>query len=103
VRKLTPIEGKSQMGLEYKWVDDNEITNRLRVHDPDPTHPGSNSANGWVARWQQKGGYYDPSTGGFAHKNSHVPKSPFYNPAAANNTHIPIQTPNSSLTDLMKK
>ncbi len=55
--------------LEYKWVDENGITNRLRIHDPDPSHPGSNAANGWVARWQQKKGYYDLTKGDFAHKN----------------------------------
>ncbi|WP_282176054.1 polymorphic toxin type 30 domain-containing protein [Vibrio nereis] len=102
VRKLKPVEGKSQMGLEYKWVDENGITNRLRIHDPDPTHPGSNAANGWIARWQQKGGYYDPIKGGFAHKNAHNTASPHYDPAAANNTHIPIQTPETWLMDLMK-
>ncbi|MET0027444.1 MAG: polymorphic toxin type 30 domain-containing protein [Candidatus Thiodiazotropha sp.] len=102
VRVLKPVEGKSQMGLEYKWVDENGITNRLRIHDPDPSHQGSNAANGWVARWQQKGGYYDPTTGGFAHKNAFNPKSPHYDPAAANNTHIPIQTPETWLINLMK-
>jgi hypothetical protein len=102
VRVLKPVEGKSQMGLEYKWVDENGITNRLRIHDPDPSHPGSNAANGWVARWQQKGGYYDPTTGSFAHKNAHNPASLHYDPAAANNTHIPIQTPEAWLMKLMK-
>jgi hypothetical protein len=102
VRKLKPVEGKSQIGLEYKWVDENGITNRLRIHDPDPSHPGSNAANGWVARWQQKGGYYDPTKGDFAHKNAHKPASPYYDSAAANNTHIPIQTPENELMDLMR-
>jgi hypothetical protein len=102
VRKLKPVEGKSQMGLEYKWVDENGITNRLRIHDPDPSHPGSNAADGWIARWQNKGGYYDPITGSFAHKNAHKQSSPHYDPAAANNTHIPIQTPEAWLMDLMK-
>ena len=102
VRKLKPVEGKSQIGLEYKWVDDDGITNRLRVHDPDPTHPGSNAANGWIARWQKQGGYYDPTTGSFAHKKAHKPTSPHYNPSAANNTHIPIQTPENWLQDIMR-
>jgi hypothetical protein len=102
VRKLKPVEGKSQMGLEYKWVDENGITNRLRIHDPDPTHAGSNAANGWIARWQQKGGYYNPETSSFAQKNAHKPESPFYDPTAANNTHIPIETPEAWLMDLMK-
>jgi hypothetical protein len=102
VRRLKPVDGKSQMGLEYKWVDENGITNRLRIHDPDPTHPGSNAANGWIARWQKKGGYYDPVSGDFAHRQAHNPDSPNYNPDAANNTHIPIQTPDSDLSDLMK-
>jgi hypothetical protein len=102
VRKLTPVEGKSQMGLEYKWIDTEGNTNRLRIHDPDPSHPGSNAANGWIARWQKKGGYYDPANGKFAHKNAHKPESPFYDPDAANNTHIPIQTPEVWLMTLMQ-
>jgi hypothetical protein len=103
VRKLTPAPGGSQVGLEYKWVDKNGVTNRLRVHDPDPyAGVGSNSAEGWTARWQAGGKYYDPIESSFRHKNVHNSASPHHDPAAANNTHIPIQTPEDGLIRLMK-
>jgi hypothetical protein len=101
MRRLTPVPGKSQVGLEYKWVDEDGVTNRVRLHDPDPSHPGSNSASGWTARWQRGGRYYDPARGDFASRNVHRPTSPHYDPVAANNTHIPIETPHQSLIDLM--
>ncbi|TDM05459.1 MAG: hypothetical protein C4K60_11820 [Ideonella sp. MAG2] len=103
VRRLTPAVGGSQVGLEYKWVDGNGVTNRLRMHDPDPSAGvGSNSAEGWTARWQVGKGYYDPINGDVRHPNVHNSASPFYDPAAANNTHIPIRTPEDWLLDLMK-
>ena len=101
-RKLKPVDGKSQIGLEYKWTDTNGHTNRLRFHDPDPSHPGSNSANGWIVRWQRQGRYYDPVNDDFAHRQAHNNASPNYDPEAANNTHIPIATPDDSLISLMK-
>lgn len=102
VRKLTPVSGKSQVGLEYKWKDGDGMTNRLRVHDPDPSHLGSNSASGWTARWQRGGKYYDPEAKKFQPKNAHRENSSKYDPDAANNTHIPIQTPSDSLIDIMR-
>jgi hypothetical protein len=103
VRKLTPAAGGSQVGLEYKWVDENGVTNRLRMHDPDPSAgAGSNSADGWTARWQVGKGYYDPIEDAVRHPNVHNSESPFYDSAAANSTHIPIQTPESWLADLMR-
>jgi hypothetical protein len=79
------------------------VTNRLRVHDPDPSAGvGSNSAEGWTARWQAGGKYYDPIESSFRHKNVHNSASPHHDPAAANNTHIPIQTPEDGLIRLMK-
>ncbi|WP_425427900.1 polymorphic toxin type 30 domain-containing protein [Terasakiispira papahanaumokuakeensis] len=45
------------MGLEYKWVDENGITNRLRIDDSDPIHYGSNVANGWIAHRADGGDY----------------------------------------------
>ena len=103
MRKLTPAEGGSQVGLEYKWVDENGVTNRLRVHDPDPSAgAGANSSEGWTGRWQSGRKYYDPIEGNFRHANVHKEASPFYDPAAANNTHIPVKTPEQWLIDLMK-
>jgi hypothetical protein len=103
MRKLTPVEGGSKVGVEYKWVDENGVTNRLRVHDADPSAPvGSNAAQGWVARHQVGGKYYDPEIGGLRPRNVHKPESPHYDPKAANDTHIPIETPDKSVSDLMK-
>jgi hypothetical protein len=103
MRRLTPVEGGSQVGVEYKWVDKNGITNRLRIHDPDLSAPaGSNAREGWIVRYQVGGKYYDPKTGGFQPRNHHKPESPHYNPEAANDTHIPIQTPDESIIDLMR-
>jgi hypothetical protein len=103
MRKLTPVEGGSKVGVEYKWIDENGVTNRLRVHDADPSAPvGSNAAQGWVARHQVGGKYYDPEFGGLRPRNVHKPESPYYDPKAANDTHIPIETPDKSITDLMR-
>jgi hypothetical protein len=103
MRKLTPVEGGSQVGVEYKWVDENGVTNRLRVHDMDPSAPAnSNAAQGWVARYQVGGKYYDPEVGSLRPRNVHKPESPHYDPKAANDTHIPIQTPDEGVIDLMR-
>jgi hypothetical protein len=102
-RKLTPAPGKSQVGVEFKWVDSEGRTHRLRVHDIDPSAPvGSNSASGWTARHQVGQKYYDPVTKDFHPRNVHNPSSPNFNPEAANNTHIPIQIPTQAIIDLMK-
>jgi Bacterial toxin 30 len=103
MRKLTPVEGGSKVGVEYKWVDENGVTNRLRIHDADPSAPvGSNASQGWVARYQVGQKYYDPEVDGFRPRNVHKPESPHYDPKAANDTHIPIETPDESVTDLMR-
>lgn len=103
MRKLTPAPGGSQVGLEYKWVDENGKINRFRMHDPDPNAgTGANASEGWTGRWQSQGKYYDPVTNDFRHSNVHKEASPFYDPAAANNTHIPVQAPSEWLINLMK-
>jgi hypothetical protein len=89
VRELTPVEGASQAGREYKW-NDGTSTWRVRIHDPDPSAPqGTNAHDGWVVR-VQRGKQYMDSDGNFFHAQSHNPKSPNYNPDAANATHIPV-------------
>ena len=104
MRKLTPIVGGSQVGVEYKWIDSNGVTNRLRIHDPDPSAGvRANSAQGWTARWQVGSKYYDPINKTFRPRNVHNVKSSHYDPTAANNTHTPIQKPEDWLIDLMKK
>ncbi|MGL4461961.1 MAG: polymorphic toxin type 30 domain-containing protein [Planctomycetia bacterium] len=91
-RVLTPIPGKVTHGIEYKWVSGG-VTNRVRLHGSDPSAPaGSNAASGWVARIQRGNRVLDDQ-GRWQHGNSHNPASPFYNPAVANATHIPIQAP----------
>ena len=103
MRKLTPVEGGSTVGVEYKWVDEHGVTNRLRLHDADPSAPvGSNASQGWVARYQVGGKYYDPEVGNLRPRNVHKPESPHYDPKAANDTHIPIETPSENIVDLMR-
>ncbi|MBN1172366.1 MAG: hypothetical protein JXA67_09345, partial [Micromonosporaceae bacterium] len=89
VRELTPVPGGSQYGLEFKWVDSQGRTVRLRIHGPDASAPpGSHSASGETYRIQISGRYQDEA-GNLYHKNVHNPASPFYDPTAANATHIP--------------
>lgn len=104
VRRIVPSKtGGSQLGVEFKWTDSKGIEHRLRLHDPDGKAPlGSNSANGWTARWQIGKRYYDMATGSVRHHQVHNVNSPNYDAAAANNTHIPIQTPDYWLLMLMK-
>jgi Bacterial toxin 30 len=100
-----PIPNKSQTGVKFKWEtqdsNGNNIKHKLRIHDIDPSHPGSNASNGWIFRYEVNGKYYDPTTQSFRHKNVHNPNSPFHDPAAANNTHIPIQTPNQDIIQML--
>lgn len=103
VRKLKPAENGSQVGAEYKWVDENGVTNRLRAHDPDPSAPQkSNASDGWIFRYQNGKRYYDPLTNDYKHPNSYNPDSPFHDANAANNTHVPMTTPDDWLIELMK-
>jgi Bacterial toxin 30 len=91
-RKVTPIPGAVQEGIEYKWVD-GMTTWRVRIHGPDTSAPaGSNAAQGWVVRIQ-KGHLFMDAAGNFYPRGVHNPASPHYNAGAANDTHIPIQTP----------
>jgi len=104
MRKLTPQAGGSQVGVEFRWEDSNGQKNTLRIHDPDPSAPvGSNAATGWIVRHQIGSRYFDPTTGTLQPRNVHNPRSIHYNPNAANNTHIPIKTPEKVVIDLMKK
>lgn len=53
MRDLYPIPGRVEVGVEYKWVNDDGKTVRLRIHGPDGSAPeGSNSANGPTYRVQ---------------------------------------------------
>ncbi|MGW2332298.1 polymorphic toxin type 30 domain-containing protein, partial [Streptomyces sp. NPDC001700] len=90
VRELTPDpNGGAQYGLEYKWVDSEGRTVRLRIHGPDGNAPvGSHAAMGETYRIQF-GGKYQDDLGNLHPRNVHNPASPNYNPGAANASHIP--------------
>ncbi|MCT2587923.1 polymorphic toxin type 30 domain-containing protein [Actinophytocola gossypii] len=90
MRRLTPSStGGSQVGVEYKWVNKQGQTIRLRAHDADLTAPlGSNAASGPTYRIQV-GGRYADAQGNLYPRGVHNPNSPNYDPAAANATHIP--------------
>jgi hypothetical protein len=90
IRELTPHpNGGSQYGLEYKWTNEAGQTVRMRIHGPDGTAPaGSNSAMGETYR-VQIGARYQDEAGNLYHKNVHKEASPYYDPSAANKTHIP--------------
>lgn len=94
-RKLLPIKGAVQEGIEYKWVEGGK-TWRVRIHGPDPSAPAGSNANlGWVVR-VQRGQQFMDADGKFYPRGVHNPASPHHDPVAANETHIPIQTPTSA-------
>ncbi|WP_443049974.1 polymorphic toxin type 30 domain-containing protein [Streptomyces sp. F8] len=90
VRELTPhSNGGSQYGLEFTWKNNAMKTVRLRIRGPDGTAPpGSNSATGETYR-VQIGRQYQDEAGKLFHEQVHSPRSPNFNPDAANATHIP--------------
>ncbi len=90
VRTLKPDpNGGVQEGVEYKWLNEDGQTVRLRIHGPDGTAPdGSNSAVGPTYRLQIGGRYMDLD-GNLFPRGVHNPNSPNYDPGAANATHIP--------------
>lgn len=90
VRELKPDpNGGSQYGLEFKWKNADDKTVRLRIHGPDGRAPaGSNSATGETYR-VQIGNQYQDEAGNLYHRQVHNPDSPFHDPTAANDTHIP--------------
>lgn len=91
-RVLHPVEGGAQRGFEYKWKEDGK-TWRVRVHDPDPSAPaGSNASENWTVR-VQRGREFMDENGVFHKQNKMNPRSPHYDEKVANDTHIPIKTP----------
>ena len=84
-----PVEGGSQYGANYKWATENGQTVRVRVHGPDASAPtGSNAGSGVTYRVQVGQRYLDKD-GNVYHRQVHNSDSPYYDPAAANATHIP--------------
>jgi RHS repeat-associated protein len=90
LRLLRPDpNGGAQYGVQYKWVDTEDQIVRFRVHGPDANAPpGSHAAIGETYRVQVGGRYMDQE-GTLYPRGVHNPKSPNYDPAAANATHIP--------------
>jgi len=90
LRVLRPDpNGGVQYGIEYKWIDENGQTVRFRIHGPDGTAPpGSNSASGETYRVQVGRRYMD-AQGNLHPAGVSNPNSPYYDPDAANATHIP--------------
>jgi hypothetical protein len=87
-RGLTPSGGVTD-GVEFKWLHPNGHTVRLRAHGPDTlAPPGSNAATGPIYR-VQIGKRYADADGNLYPQGVSNPKSPYYDPAAANATHIP--------------
>ncbi|MGK5441503.1 DNRLRE domain-containing protein [Micromonospora sp. URMC 105] len=88
-RNLTPhSNGGAQYGVEYSWRQDGQRI-RVRIHGPDGTAPiGSNAASGVTYRVQIGQRFMDKN-GNLYPSKVHNPKSPNYNPEAANATHIP--------------
>jgi hypothetical protein len=91
VRVLKPDpNGGAQYGVKYKWTNPEGQTVRFRAHGPDVNAPlGSNAAAGDVYRVQVGGRYMD-ETGHLHPRGVHNPRSPNYEPAAANATHMPF-------------
>lgn len=91
VRELTPVEGGSQRGVEYKWTapvknpdgtpalnpdgSPRTATWRVRIHDADAhAGTGSNAGDGWVVR-VQRGGQYMDDEGNFYAQNQLTPET----------------------------
>jgi len=92
IRVLKPDpNGGAQYGVEHKWVNADGQTVRFRVHGPDGNAPpGTNAATGETYRVQVGGRYMD-ADGNLHPRGVHNPRSPNYDPDAANATHIPWQ------------
>jgi hypothetical protein len=90
LRVLTPDpRGGAQEGVEFKWINEEGQTVRLRIHGPDGTAPpGSNAAEGSIYRIQVGGRYMD-AEGNLYPRGVYNLNSPYYDPEAANATHIP--------------
>ena len=81
---------KFAYGDSYKWTDPNSgKTVRYHSHGIDPARsPTENAGSGPVYRVKE-GGHYLDSAGNKYTENAVNPNSSAYNPAAANDTHIP--------------
>jgi RHS repeat-associated protein len=81
--------GGAQEGVEFKWMNAEGQTVRLRAHGVDGNAPpGSNAASGPVYRVQVGGRFLDYGGTRFP-RGIQNPDSPNFNEAAVNATHIP--------------
>ncbi|ATE70871.1 putative Ig domain-containing protein [Lysobacter capsici] len=99
------VANGSDFGVNFRWASGADKTERFRAHSQDGNvkDPAANSAMGWTFRHQKNRGFYDPTTNSFRHHQVHNPNSTInYDPAAANNTHIPMNTPPKWLIDLLR-
>ncbi|MDF6022301.1 polymorphic toxin type 30 domain-containing protein [Streptomyces sp. JH34] len=85
-----PIPGGVEHGIKWSWTD--EVTGktvRMRVHGPDlQPHAGPNASSGPIYRIQI-GRQFQDEAGNLYHPQIGNSKSPNYNEAAINDTHIP--------------
>lgn len=94
ILRWTPDPTGAQNGMKFQWKEGGKTWN-VRMHSPDPNPAlpaGSNAARGWVLR-VKRGSEYMDAAGTFYKDSIENPLSPNYNPAAINDTHIPIQAP----------
>ena len=84
------MPGGARYGAKWSWLDGSGTRVRVRVHNIDPSAPiGSNARTGWVARITRKSRSFD-GQGRLYHKNVGNQRSGFYNEAAADAVHIPM-------------
>lgn len=89
-----PDPGRIEQGMKFGWTDPSGQDWEVRMHEADPKAlPGSHAASGWVLRVKYGKGYMDTTGTFYSQKALFNPRSPYYNPTAANATHMPIQQP----------
>lgn len=81
-----------QDGMKLKFQNNNGESGELRLHSADSgPHAGPNSQQGWVARVNQGKLQLNGDNNTFVKPNVFNERSPSYDPAAANGSHIPIK------------
>jgi Bacterial toxin 30 len=93
--KILPWKpGRITQGMKFEWTDESGQDWEVKMHGPDINATvGSNAASGWVLRVRYGKEYMDVAGTFYSQKALYNPRSPYYNPTAANDTHMPIQQP----------